>query len=352
MSVGIAVRAAQSLGLDAPQSAAGHGGMASAQRHRLWQCCVFMDRSVSWVSGRVSTVALTAPGVSPAEQQGESDYQENAYFKKTLDLYEIANRAVLSHNPDCNGLADPHVGRGNDSGVSTVMQLEESIVKWETSLPLDLRLENFMGKQATRAENVTYRQAILLRLRIFHARIVLLKPMLARYCSSSQVTENVMMHKFLRDCAVLCIESAQKMTELVDQEHNPGPDLGSIMWWHRVFYLHVAGTVLLASMLQADDLFTQSVSRSWQTAMRALCAHAHLSVSVQQCVKTFETLSAKLSDAQHLVSGADRASVDPLVGCDEPFSSADFQDMFQDMGIDLDSCLFGIEDMAWTGNVL
>lgn len=46
MSVGIAVRAAQSLGLDAPQSAASHGVMASAQRHRLWQCCVFMDRSV------------------------------------------------------------------------------------------------------------------------------------------------------------------------------------------------------------------------------------------------------------------------------------------------------------------
>lgn len=46
MSVGIAVRAAQSLGLDVPQPAAGHGDVASAQRHRLWQCCVFMDRSV------------------------------------------------------------------------------------------------------------------------------------------------------------------------------------------------------------------------------------------------------------------------------------------------------------------
>jgi hypothetical protein len=59
MSVGIAVRAAQSLGLDAPQSTTGgvgHGdggdhtgagaGTISAQRHRLWQCCVFMDRSV------------------------------------------------------------------------------------------------------------------------------------------------------------------------------------------------------------------------------------------------------------------------------------------------------------------
>lgn len=45
------------------------------------------------------------------------------------------------------------------------MQLEESIVKWETSLPLDLRLESFKGKQAMRAENVAYRQAIVLRLR-------------------------------------------------------------------------------------------------------------------------------------------------------------------------------------------
>lgn len=160
------------------------------------------------------------------------------------------------------------------------------------------------------------------------------------------------MEKFLRDCAVLCVENAQKMTELVDQEHKSGASLGNIMWWHRVFYLHVAGTVLLASMLQADDLFTHSVSQSWQVAMRALRAHAHLSVSVQQCVATFETLSAKLSDVQHLVPGAGRASVDPLAGCAEPFSSTDFQDVFQDLGIDLDSCLFGIEDMAWNGNLL
>lgn len=46
MSVGNAVRAAQSLGLDAQQHAAGHGDVASPQRHRLWQCCVFMDRYV------------------------------------------------------------------------------------------------------------------------------------------------------------------------------------------------------------------------------------------------------------------------------------------------------------------
>jgi hypothetical protein len=45
------------------------------------------------------------------------------------------------------------------------MQLEESIVKWEASLPLDLKLETFQETQADRAESVMYRQAVVLRLR-------------------------------------------------------------------------------------------------------------------------------------------------------------------------------------------
>jgi 2-methylcitrate dehydratase PrpD len=46
MAVGSAVRAAQSLGLDSSQTSAGDSDARSGQRHRLWQCCVFMDRSV------------------------------------------------------------------------------------------------------------------------------------------------------------------------------------------------------------------------------------------------------------------------------------------------------------------
>jgi hypothetical protein len=45
------------------------------------------------------------------------------------------------------------------------MQLDESIARWETSLPSELRLESFQEKHEMRADNVIYRQAILLRLR-------------------------------------------------------------------------------------------------------------------------------------------------------------------------------------------
>lgn len=62
-------------------------------------------------------------------------------------------------NPDCNAVADSRSGQENDSGVGTVLQLEESIVKWETSLPLDLNLESYLDNQVSRAENVMYRQA-------------------------------------------------------------------------------------------------------------------------------------------------------------------------------------------------
>lgn len=46
MAIGSAVRAAQSLGLDSQHTAASDGDMRLSQKHRLWRCCVLMDRSV------------------------------------------------------------------------------------------------------------------------------------------------------------------------------------------------------------------------------------------------------------------------------------------------------------------
>lgn len=184
---------------------------------------------------------------------------------------------------------------------------------------------------------------------LFHARIVLHKPMLARYCSSGQLPGHSLKTKIFRDCAIVCVENAQKMAELVDREHNPGSEHSSMTWWHRVFYLHVAGSVLLASMLQPEDLFTQSVSQSWQTTMLRLRAHAHLGAPVQQCIATFEKLSARITESQQTGSGADKAGVDPPPS-DRHFSNEHFEDVLHDLGIDLDGSVFGLEDMGWPGS--
>lgn len=123
-------------------------------------------------------------------------------------------------------------------------------------------------------------------------------------------------------------------------------NIGTVIWWHRVFYLHVAGTILIAAMLRAD-LHTHTVSKSWDTAMLVLRSHAHLSPSIQQCITTFETLSSKISQAQqHL------ASDDPIALASDSGGSSTVhpQDNFQQFGFDLDSPLFGAEDMTWLVN--
>lgn len=144
----------------------------------------------------------------------------------------------------------------------------------------------------------------------------------------------------MHDCALLCIESAQQMISLVQREYTPGENFGVIPWWHRILYLHLAGTILIAAMLRAD-LVTPSVTQSWDTAMLVLRAHCHLSALVKQCVTTFQTLSSKIMGAQSPVGRQDGHldSSGPPNGY--------FHDLFQDVEFDVDNSVFGVEDMAW-----
>jgi len=183
--------------------------------------------------------------------------------------------------------------------------------------------------------------------RAHHGRILLFRPMLARFCfSQSQVSTNPSVDlgledRFLVNCASLCVENAQKMINLVLEQQKPDSITIILSWWHRVFYLHVASTILVAAMLRAD-LFTPAVSLSWNRAMSTLRAHEHLSPFIHQCVANFQTLASRISDNCHPVSGQDPAS--------EGLSNIDFQDVFQDMAFDPDSFFLGKEDMAWLNN--
>jgi hypothetical protein len=169
--------------------------------------------------------------------------------------------------------------------------------------------------------------------------------MLARCCfSQTQVATNSAVDlgledHFLINCASLCVENAQKMIALVLEQYKPDGTTIVLSWWHRIFYLHVASTILVGAMLRAD-LFTQSVSQSWNGAMSTLRSHEHLCPFVPQCVANFESLASKISVTCHTGSSS---QVPPSEGV----SNIYFQDVFQDMAFDPDNFLFGKEDMAW-----
>lgn len=146
--------------------------------------------------------------------------------------------------------------------------------------------------------------------------------------------------RVLRECAGMCVEAAQKVTSLIIDTLEPDEPMGLLPWWYRIYYLHIAGTSFLAAMF-GSDLFTESVSQSWHSAMSALRAHDHLSTYVPQCIRTFETLSTRILQTRY--TNPDGSGNVPL---EEGASSFSFDDIFQDVGFDFDNFLFGTEDIT------
>jgi hypothetical protein len=167
-------------------------------------------------------------------------------------------------------------------------------------------------------------------------RIFLYRPMLAHFCSFNSTTAAAaqatassltISNRLVRECAAMCIEAAQRLTSLVLETLEPDASMGLLPWWYRIYYLHIAGINFLAAMF-TSDLFTESVSRSWETVMSALRAHDHLSAYVQQCIRVFETLSARTLESRYPNSVG---SGDAL-----PLDSFLVDNLFQDVGYDLD----------------
>lgn len=256
----------------------------------------------------------------------------------------------------------------HDEPFSNTTRLDACLNQWEKSLPQSLRFDDTLGDDA---DNIS--QAVHLHLRLLHGRISLFRPMLARYCLSRPQTatgpapapdRGRLSDRILQDCASLCVDNAQKMISVVDDRcrrgRRPAADgaVGVLPWWYRVFYLHVAGTVLVAATLRAD-LYTPALTRSWYTAMAGLRAHEHLSPFVRQCVAAFQALSVRISpesmhqqQQQHQQQPGGERERQPASPAEAASNNATyFQDVFQEMGLaNPDNFLFGMEDMSWLGN--
>jgi hypothetical protein len=171
-------------------------------------------------------------------------------------------------------------------------------------------------------------------------RVILYRPMLARFCSFNSTTAAVsaqvkagsitLSDRLIKECSAMCIEAAQRLASLVMETLDPESSMGLLPWWYRIYYLHVAGINFLAAMF-TSDLFTESVLASWETVMSALRAHDHLSTYVPQCIRIFETLSTRALESKH----------------PKPFDSGDgvspdsflFSNLLQDVGFDFDDYL-------------
>ncbi|KAH8891153.1 putative fungal-specific transcription factor [Thozetella sp. PMI_491] len=351
MAIGSAVGIAQSLGLHVPDtSPAGSNGHNKHRKRQIWQGCILLHRAISWSLGRtpVASPIVEAEFLSDEGLGGVYNAPYQQYLTKCMEVYEITNHIMLSQTSMHTSFADkfglPRLHQ-NEEYCALSMKLENCLNKWHQTLPQSLTLD------ATWESSISLSnpRALMIHLRYLHGKILLFRPMVARLCLSSlhqaaagkTASHEGMKGRMLKESASVCLETAQEMIRLIHAAHKPEATAGLIPWWHRVFYLHTATTILIAALFRAD-LFSDIVSPHWSRTMAALRAHEHLNPFFQQCVAAFEMLYSKILE-MHQPDGR-------LATLQEGTSSVYFQDIFQDFGIEKDDFLLGFEDPAWLTN--
>ncbi|KAJ5679442.1 hypothetical protein N7462_007686 [Penicillium macrosclerotiorum] len=392
MVVGSAIRNAQSIGLHLPQTSWGFSDNHQRElKRRVWYGCVLMDRMVSVTHGRPAMISqydatnVPLPIASPIEMNKRQDTAAEiksdhiSFFIESVRLYEIIHRVVLAFYR-----GKPSKERQNEHAddLDVVIQLDRSLSKWELNLPDHLQ----WGKLSSTVDEVVRRQLIILRVRFFHARILLLRPVFSRfYLSSSppgqvKTSNDTLENRIVEQSATFCVTTAENIIALLDEYQTFDGTVGLLpAWWYRVYYLYTAATILITARLQPEVFDITVLAQSWRKAMSLLKMHERFGPSARRCVTALHILSSKMlevapRDAE--ISGRTCESSSTLENNDEilatPLPSSDTGDssilrlqasrnlsLTDDLapptadlkGLDLAEFDFDINDLSWLNDM-
>ena len=179
--------------------------------------------------------------------------------------------------------------------------------------------------------------------------MLIFRPMCTRFClsqtqatSQTSVTEKSMENRIYQDCATVCLESSQKVIELVVQDQRVNGGAGILPWWYRSFWLCIASQHVVAAMMK-PDVFGDMAPGIWATAIAALQAEEYLSPAIKQQTATWKRIWQKVTELHN--PGEDQ--VVPM----EVVADPDFQNVFQYLGLGACDGLPGLENESWLDGV-
>lgn len=279
--VGLAIRIAQSLGLDLPSTSA----QAPTARQKdllrkVWYGCVLLDRALSMTFGRPMMITSQAASAVPRPMvhldaaecacSGNSTAMSAAsdlhFFIESLKLYELMNETLLTiYSPLSRDEPndDPYAvyfGSLGARAAGKVFEMDCKFWLWSRDLPSHLQYH-----AATQKAMVNERQTNVLWLRYRHGRILLLRPILSQFCSrndsSAESLAESMPSKIAFQCSVMCVKTALETIEFLDSrmEGQLQEELDDLLpaWWYNIFYIYTAATVLVAARLHDECRFRE-----------------------------------------------------------------------------------------------
>ncbi|CAH0046875.1 unnamed protein product [Clonostachys solani] len=315
MTVGQAIRMAQSLGLHLSQpQPSSETIIQSEYRRRTWHGCVWLDCVLSATFGRPGLIAgflsesVPLPSmVDDEDLNGDSgtlsgcsndSHLRITFFVEAIKLYRILGEVLARLYL---------ISMRNDKFQSNLVQIVEidgQLQSWQESLPKHLRDHSIAENDA-----VLKRQSIVLRIRFLHVRTLLFRPALIHHCQSvnlDHTPDTSLAQCLITQCSQLCFRIAREVINIfhcnLDAETLGGP---VPCWWYSVLSwlalihldLYTAATVVFVEryLEKKNGLTTESpASLAWDAALSVLRSYSILGGSAKKCVSSLEYLSEKL----------------------------------------------------------
>ncbi|RXG42334.1 hypothetical protein VDGE_09607 [Verticillium dahliae] len=372
MVVGSAIRTAQGLGLHLPETSGDRTDLGERELlRRIWYGCVLMDRMVSVTHGRpamisghlATTVPLpmsSASSVNGTEAALSGGAVHAAFFVKSVQLYEIIHRTIIAFYGGTMGCSKSKQSQGSDSGSSDgddddfdkVVQLDRSLSHWEQRLPVHLRWTSLVDT----ADEVSRRQTVILRMRFLHARILLLRPVLSRFClapPTRAVTFGLtdsLQARVVEQGALFCVSTAQNMIAVLLEHQTSDNTIGLLpAWWYRVYYVYSAATVLIAAKLRPEIFPAVEIGRSWSQAMAVLKSHERFAPGAAH--SGLASRGRSLGEGETGVHPDFDASTQPIPDIQQQLVD-EFAPPLADLGeLDLAEFNFDVNDLSWLNDM-
>ncbi|KAK4096161.1 hypothetical protein N658DRAFT_519361 [Parathielavia hyrcaniae] len=315
MVVGAAVRTAQSLGLHLPETSAVVADPVERELvRRLWHGCVLMDRMVSMTHGRppmilhqhASAVSLPMASLSERERPDAEEIRVS-FFVQSVRLYEIIHLSIVAFY--LTGETEPGSQAAREKDLETLLRLDSAIESWEQQLPSHLCFAKILDSD----NDICKRQAVILRLRFLQARLLLLRPSMARFCldqapsRESKATPSGLASRLVQQAASLCVATAQEVVSVLVRFEAHDGTVGLLpAWWYRLYFVYSAATILIVARLRPELAGEGSLQRSWDEAVSVLRDHERFGQSARRCVAVLNILSGRIMQS-HMQAAA-RAS--------------------------------------------
>ncbi|PWW71870.1 hypothetical protein C7212DRAFT_355049 [Tuber magnatum] len=306
--VGLAVRYAQTLGLNLRNDVPDFDEVEKEMRVRMWYTLYSLDHLLCTMTGRPACIQnkdCSVPMPRPIEQEqcpsqgafgsalrrysqamapptssttATADGQSSSiplhipsiipeypatYFIEHTKLNQIISEVLAQlYRPATKGRSWSDI-----QGIISALELR--IMKWRTDLPLYLDF----GKR--HSDQSYCRQRMALAFQYQYIRIIINRPCLCRL-DYRIPNESKRSRGFNRSAAAACIGAAREMIALLPDEPNPIGLMSRSPWWCLLHYLVSAGTVLMVEITmraehnpqQAEGLLKDSKKLvSWLRAM-------------------------------------------------------------------------------------